>query len=76
MKSPIAATALPHGLAHVFGVDHFGTAFSFAIDPLVLTRACDQMSATADLMLAGRRHRDEREAFDMSLENDPIEHTS
>ena len=73
----IAAVPLPSdGLMHVVGVDHFGTEIAFAIDALVLTRGCDQMSAAANLQLAKRRHLDCRDPFDASLDNEAVEHTS
>ena len=55
----MTATALPSdGLMHVFGVDPFGREFSFAIDALVLARACDDMGAASELTLSWRRHKD------------------
>ena len=62
MSERIAADPTPIGLMHVVGVDHYGAAFSFVLDPLVLTRACDQMSAAADRMLARRLYRESDES--------------
>lgn len=66
MSAPdhIAATPLPGGLMHVFGVDHYGRGFSFSLDPMVLHECAPHMDDAAVLAMRGRVHRDDRPAHD------------
>ena len=74
--TPVYRAVHEHGDVHIVGCDKNGHQFRIPIDPGDAFRLAAELDQAATRAFAGRRVREQREAFDDTATREPIEHSS